>query len=233
MICIIIPTYNEKENIFKLIDNINKLKLRAKIIIVDDSKQKLLSLGRKKNVKYIYRGKKLGRGSAVLLGLKNQIKNISNKVFIEMDADFSHNPNELKRNLKYFRKKKLNFLISSRYLKNSKIVNWPFSRHLLSKFSNILARFLLGVPIKDYTNGYRIYDRLSAKHVLKNCSPKSGGFIVLSDIALELYKNQFKIGEINTIFVNRIRGDSKASINEIINAFFGIWKIFILKRLFG
>ncbi len=233
MICIIIPTYNEKENIFKLIDNINKLKLRAKIIIVDDSKRKLLSLKRKKNVKYIYRGKKLGRGSAVLFGLKNQIKNISNKVFIEMDADFSHNPNELKRNLKYFRKKKLNFLISSRYLKNSKIINWPFSRHLLSKFSNILARFLLGVPIRDYTNGYRIYDRLSAKHILKNCSPKSGGFIVLSEIALELYKNQFKIGEINTIFVNRIRGDSKASINEIINAFFGIWKIFILKRLFG
>lgn len=233
MICIIIPTYNEKENIFKLIDNINKLKLRAKIIIVDDSKRKLLSLKRKKNVKYIYRGKKLGRGSAVLFGLKNQIKNISNKVFIEMDADFSHNPNELKRNLKYFRKKKLNFLISSRYLKNSKIINWPFSRHLLSKFSNILARFLLGVPIRDYTNGYRIYDRLSAKHILKNCSPKSGGFIVLSEIALELYKNQFKIGEINTIFVNRIRGDSKASINEIINAFFGILRIFILKRLFG
>ncbi len=233
MICIIIPTYNEKENIFKLVDKINKLKLKAKIIIVDDSKDQIPSISKMKNVSYIFRGKKLGRGSAVLFGLKNEIKNLSNKIFIEMDADFSHNPNELKRNLKYFKKKKLNFLISSRYLNDSKIINWPFSRHLLSKFSNILARILLGVPIKDYTNGYRIYDRLSAKHILKNCSPNLGGFIILSEIALELHKNNFRIGEINTIFVNRVRGDSKASFKEIINAFFGIWKIFVIKRLFS
>ena len=232
MICIIIPTYNEKENIFKLIDSINKLKINARIIIVDDSKEKLKSLNKKKNVRYIYRGKKLGRGTAVLLGIKYQLKNLKNKIFVEMDADFSHNPNELKRNIKYFKKKKLNFLISSRYLKESKIINWPFSRHLLSKLSNILARLLLAVPIKDYTNGYRIYDRSAAQHILNKCSTTNSGFIILSEIALELHKNNFKIGEIKTIFVNRIRGASKASFIEIFNAFLGIWKIFISKRLF-
>lgn len=106
MICIIIPTYNEKENIFKLVNKINNLKLNARIIIVDDSKNRIPSISKMKNVSYIFRGKKLGRGSAVLFGIKKEIKNLSNKIFIEMDADFSHNPNELKRNLKYFKKKK-------------------------------------------------------------------------------------------------------------------------------
>lgn len=233
MICIIIPTYNEKENIYKLISRLNKLKLSIKIVIVDDSKKPLTQLKKLKNVKYIHRSKKLGRGSAVMTGIKSEINNKKNKIFLEMDADFSHSPNEIKRNLKYFNKQKLNFLIASRYLQKSKIMNWPLSRHLLSKISNILARILLGVPIKDYTNGFRFYDRAAAKYILRKCNPsKTSGFIILSEIALELYKKNFRIGEIQTIFVNRTRGESKANLSEIFSAFFGILMIFIKKRVF-
>ena len=109
MICIVIPTYNEKENIIKLVNFINKLRLNSKIIIVDDSKEKISRLNNIKNVKYLFRGKKLGRGSAVLYGFKKFLKNKNNKMFIEMDADFSHDPKEIKRNLLYFNKHKLNF----------------------------------------------------------------------------------------------------------------------------
>ena len=102
MICIVIPTYNEKENIFKLINKILSINLNIKIVVVDDSREKLIKLKRIKKIKYLYRGKKLGRGSAVLMGMRHALKDKNNKIIIEMDADFSHNPRELKRNINHF-----------------------------------------------------------------------------------------------------------------------------------
>lgn len=232
MIAIIIPTYNEDENILKLINKIFNIPLKVKIIVVDDSEKPLSKIAKIKNVKFIHRGKKLGRGSAVLVGVKKALKDKNNKIIIEMDADFSHKPKEIYSNVNYFIKKKLNFLIASRYLKKSKIINWPFSRHLLSKFSNYLARILLGIPIQDYTNGFRFYDRKAAKHIIKKCSKsKSTGFILLSEVAMELYINKFRIDERPTTFINRTRGESKASLSEIFNSFFGLLKLFAKYRL--
>ena len=233
MICIIIPTYNEKENIFKLISEIQGIISDVNIIVVDDSREKLPRLEGFNKVLYIYRGSKLGRGSAVLIGMNEALKNNKNETFIEMDADFSHDPKELERNIKYFKKNNLNFLIASRYLKDSKIINWPFSRHLLSKMSNILARLLLNVPIKDYTNGFRFYDKKAAQHIIKNCkNSKSTGFILLSEIVVELYSDNFKMSEISTVFVNRTRGESKVNFSEIFNSFWGLIKLFLNKRVF-
>lgn len=233
MISIIIPTYNEEENIVKLIHSIFNIPLKFNVIVVDDSPKINPNVKKIKNVIYIYRGKKLGRGSAVLIGIKKALKNNKNKIIIEMDADFSHKPQEIKSNISYFYRKKLNFLIASRYLKKSKILNWPVSRRILSKFSNLLARILLNIPIKDYTNGFRFYDRSAAKHILKKCSKsKSSGFILLSEIAMELYINKFKIDERPTIFINRTRGESKASFSEIIKSFFGLLSLFAKYKLF-
>ena len=232
MICIIIPTYNEKENIFKLIEEITKLIENVNIVVVDDSVDKLDALKKIDNVSYIHRGSKLGRGSAVLEGIKEGLLKEKNKIFIEMDADFSHDPKELKKNIDYFKKENLNFLIASRYVEGSKIINWPLSRHLLSKFSNFLAKFLLRVPINDYTNGFRFYDKNAAKHVIKKCEySKSTGFILLSEIVLELYKNNYKISEISTIFVNRVRGESKVNFNEILNSFIGLLKLYLSTKI--
>ena len=232
MISIIIPIYNEEENIIRLIERIFKIPLKTNIIIVDDSKKPLLKLRKIKKVQYIFRGKKLGRGSAVLIGIKKALMKKKNKIIIEMDADFSHRPQEIRANIKYFINKRLNFLIASRYLKNSKIINWPMSRHLLSKFSNLLARILLNIPIKDYTNGFRFYDRSAARHIVQKCSKsKSNGFILLSEIAMELYIDKFKIDERPTIFFNRTRGESKASLNEILSSFFGLLRLFIRYKL--
>ena len=121
---IIIPTYNELDNIERLIKEIKKKVKNSTIFIVDDSKKNdigRLIFNKKIKVKYFHRKKKYGRGSAVLYGLKEAIKNKNNKIFIEMDADFSHDPKELINNIKFFKKKKLDLLIASRYLKNSKI----------------------------------------------------------------------------------------------------------------
>jgi dolichol-phosphate mannosyltransferase len=232
MISIIIPTYNEEENIIKLINKIFNIPLKINIIVVDDSKSILRKIRKVRKVKYIHRGKKLGRGSAVLVGIKKSLKNKRNRIIIEMDADFSHRTEEILPNINYFNKNKLNFLIASRYLKESKILNWPISRHILSKFSNLLAKLMLRIPIQDYTNGFRFYDRKAAEHILKKCSRShSSGFILLSEIAMELYINKFKLDERPTIFVNRSRGESKASFSEIINSLFGLLRLFIKYKL--
>ena len=163
---IVIPTFNEENNIVKLIKTIKSKFKDSLIVIVDDSLHKKIWHLIKKNklkVSYIYRGKKLGRGSAVRVGLKELLKNKKIKFFVEMDADFSHNPDELSKNINYFYKNSLDLLIGSRYLKKSKIINWSLSRRIFSFLANYLARNLLKIPISDFTNGYRIYSKNSDK----------------------------------------------------------------------
>ncbi|MDC3099026.1 hypothetical protein OA337_00485, partial [Candidatus Pelagibacter sp.] len=153
-------------------------------------------------------------------------------VFIEMDADFSHSPYELKRNINYFLYKKLDLLISSRYLKKSKIINWSLSRKILSYLSNFLAELLLSANLTDYTNGYRIYSKSATKIITKKCGLISNSFITLSDIIITLKNYKKKIGEIDGKFVNRVRGESKVNFMMIISSLNGLFKLFIYKRIF-
>ena len=231
---IVIPAYNEKKNIIKLIKAIRR-KINCVIIIVDDSTnletQKIILRNKVKNLKYFNRGKKSGRGSAVLFGFRKLIqikKNID--CIIEMDADLSHSPNELLRNLKFFFRNSSDLLIGSRYVKGSQILNWPLSRRILSKLSNILAKFLLGVPVNDYTNGFRFYSKRAAKTIISKCNKTGGGFIILSEIILILWLKGFRITEIKSIFKNRTRGESSVNFMLICESFFGLLKLYLLKK---
>ena len=230
---IVIPTFNEENNIVKLIKTIKSKFKDSLIVIVDDSLHKKIWHLIKKNklkVSYIYRGKKLGRGSAVRVGLKKLLKNKKIKFFVEMDADFSHNPVELPKNINYFYKNSLDLLIGSRYLKKSKIINWSLSRRIFSFLANYLARNLLKIPISDFTNGYRIYSKNSVKKIIKNCGKVGGGFIMLSEILVELHINNFKIREIESIFVNRERGESSVNLKLILVSLLGLIKLYFNKK---
>ena len=230
---IVIPAFNEEKNIIRLVKKIKSKIKDSSIIIVDDSYQRdTWSLIKKNKLKvnYVHRGKKLGRGSAVLFGLKRLLKNKKINIFIEMDADFSHNPKELPRNIKYFEKKSLDLLIGSRYLKKSKIVNWSLSRRIFSLLANFLARTLLRIPISDFTNGYRIYSKRSVKKIIKNCGKIGDGFIILSEILVELYVSNLKIGEIESVFVNRKRGESSVNLSLILVSFIGLIKLYFNKK---
>lgn len=232
-IVIIIPTFKEFDNISILVKLILRKIVNTKVIIVDDSPtDEIRSLFKKhkKRVHYIFRKKKIGRGSAVLEGIKFALKKYNSKIFIEMDADLSHNPNEIKKNLRFFKKKKIDLLISSRYLKKSKIINWPIKRKILSYLSNKLTRFLLEVPITDYTNGFRIYSKNAAQHVCNNCGKIGDGFIILSEILVQLYYNNYKISETETTFINRLRGQSSVNFLEIFKSLIGLVKIFEIKQ---
>tara|TARA_Y100001980_G_C14451384_1_gene235223 strand:- start:64 stop:771 length:708 start_codon:yes stop_codon:yes gene_type:complete len=229
-IVIVIPTYKEKDNIFKLTNKILKLHPKTRIYVVDDTKdENLKKYFKSKKIKYFLRKKQKGRGSAVLYGLKKSLKNTTSKIFIEMDADFSHDPKELKSKILFFKKRNLDLLISSRYLKKSKIINWSLQRLLFSKLSNLLARYLLNVGVTDYTNGYRVYSRRSVKLITKKCGKIGDGFIVLSEILLMIKLNNFKIHELPTIFVNRKRGQSSVNFKLIIQSLVGLIKLYFIK----
>jgi len=229
---IIIPTFNEKENIEKLISRILFNIPDADIFIIDDTLENdIKTIIKKFKINYHHRGKKLGRGSAVLMGFAEALKIDKYDVFIEMDADLSHNPDEINNNLKKFRSENLDLLISSRYLAKSSIINWGFNRKLFSKASNILARFLLSIPVSDYTNGFRFYSFDAIKFVTANCGRIGGGFVILSEILMQLYYNNFKVGETSTIFRNRVRGESSVNTKEVINSLLGLWKLYKIKKI--
>ena len=231
-ISIVVPTFKEKANIKKLVKLIKCEIEVSKIIIVDDSPEEGIKdeINDFNDVEYIYRGKKLGRGSAVIEGLNFSQKQFDSEIFIEMDADLSHDPKELKENLELFKKNNYDLLIASRYLKKSKIINWSIQRKIFSFLANLLAKFLLNIPITDYTNGYRIYSKNAAQHIIKNCGNIGDGFIILSEILVELYYNNFKIGETSSKFVNRVRGESSVNLNEIVGSLIGLMKIYKLKN---
>tara|TARA_B110000438_G_C15796974_1_gene643289 strand:- start:1335 stop:2057 length:723 start_codon:yes stop_codon:yes gene_type:complete len=231
-IAIIIPAYKESENIENLIFTILSFLKDPMIIIVDDSPNNEIKekIKRFNNIRYIYRGKKLGRGSAVIEGMKTLIKEERVNKIIEMDADLSHSPSEIENNLIIFEKNSLDLLISSRYLKDSRIVNWGLQRRVFSSLANKLAKFVLKIPITDYTNGFRIYSKNSIKHIVENCGNIGGGFIILSEILVELYFNNFKIKEVHSTFKNRIRGESSVNLGLIMESFFGLFKVYKKKR---
>ena len=232
-IAIIIPTYNEEKNIGRLIKNIKHYVGKVLIVVVDDSNNnKILTIIKKKKLDILYfnRGKKAGRGSAVIFGLKKLLTKKKIEAFIEMDADFSHDPVELKRNINFFFNNSLDLLIGSRYLKRSKIINWSLSRRIFSSLANFLARNLLQIPITDFTNGFRIYSRRSAKKIINNCGKIGDGFIILSEILVVLHLNNFKINEIHSKFVNRVRGESSINFKLILQSFIGLIKIYLKKR---
>ena len=231
MIGIIIPTFREKENILKLSNKLIKLYPSCKIFIVDDTKEYNLKkyFADKKKIIYIYRKNKIGRGSAVIYGFKKAYLTKKIKIFVEMDADFSHKPEELKNNIKKFKKMNLDLLIASRYLKKSKIYNWSIQRRIFSFLANLLAKFLLNVGVSDYTNGYRIYSRRALKVVISKCGKIGDGFIVLSEFLLQLKLHNFKISETPSIFVNRKRGESSVNLRLILQSLFGLVKLYLIK----
>lgn len=230
---IIIPTYKEAENIGALIRELRAVIPECSIVVVDDSPdpdtERAVERVADPNTRLIRRETKDGRGSAVLVGLKIHLKSGCQRI-VEMDADFSHHPSELPGLLDAMDEKGVDMLIASRYLSESRIVNWPWTRLVFSRSSNRLARALLRVPVHDYTNGYRVYSREAAETVADTCGRIGRGFIPLSETLVNLYYRGFRVGEVATVFVNRVRGESSVTFSEVRNAFFGLLRIWRMRR---
>ncbi len=218
---IIIPTFNENQNIDSLIVKIMQLRPQPFIIVVDDNSPDGTAQIVEKNLKrfpklfLIKRNQKAGRGSAVLAGLKLAMQNMNVTHLIEMDADFSHDPRELPHILRTC--VKADFVVASRYVDKSQIINWPLPRRIFSKLANIFARSILLVPVHDYTNGYRCYSR-SALELIDLNRLEEIGYALLMEMLYRAKQEKLNIVEVPTVFVNRRRGKSNTTFKEILNA---------------
>ncbi len=196
---VVIPTYNERNGVVQAILSIKSEVPDAEIIIVDDNSPDNTAnlvkarFRKDKKVRVVVRKKKGGRGSAVMRGFSEGLKNKHAKYFIEMDADLCHNPKYIKQLVDTCRK--ADVVIASRYLPGSKVTGWSMKRKLMSHAINTLAKLLLRIPISDYTDGFRCYSRNTVKFL---CSQKfrSRGYIVLSEAAFLCFKKGFVLKEV-------------------------------------
>jgi dolichol-phosphate mannosyltransferase len=230
---IVIPAYREEENIVRLCSEISKLVPESKILVVDDSPSDLSVVAIREaaipNVEIIHRKIKSGRGSAVLFGITKILEDEVDFV-LELDADFSHPPEQILQLILKAQESNCDLLIASRYLKGSKILGWPISRRIFSFAANKLARTCLKVPVQDYTNGYRLYSARAAKELIASCGRLGDGFIILSEVLVNLYFKGYQVCEVPTVFVNRVRGVSSLGHKEIVSAALGLIKITKLRR---
>ena len=226
---VIIPTYNEIENIEKMVRMVFSLPREFHILIVDDESPDGTGLEVKKLQKEFInrlnieeRKGKMGLGSAYIHGFRWGLKNNFDYIF-EMDCDFSHNPNDLLKLLEVC-ENGADLAIGSRYCKGGKIHNWPIGRILMSYFASVYVRLVLWLPIKDTTAGFKCY----RNHVLKSIELneiKFKGYAFQIEMKYRAYKKRFKIVEVPIIFTDRIFGESKMNTKIFKEAILGVIKM--------
>ena len=232
-ILVIIPTYNESQNIGNLINVIDSLDIDLDFLIIDDnSPDRTYDIVKKimkenSRVNLIVQDKKAGLGTAYKKGFNWAIINDYDKI-IQIDADMSHDPNSIPQLIKESQQNDL--IIGSRYIKGVNVVNWPMSRLLLSYFANIYVKILTWMPVNDSTSGYKCI----SIEVLKSIDlskVQSQGYSFQIEINFLAYVKGFKIKEIPIIFHDRTVGESKMSKSIILEAIFMVPRL-ALKRFF-
>tara|TARA_B100001758_G_C18364156_1_gene587497 strand:- start:192 stop:920 length:729 start_codon:yes stop_codon:yes gene_type:complete len=223
---IIIPTYNEKENIEKIIRKVFALEKEFHVLIVDDGSpdktSEIVKKLQKEYAKILFleeRAEKLGLGTAYIFGFKWALKK-NYKYIFEMDADFSHDPNDLIRLYRASQNGEA-LAIGSRYVNGVNIVNWPMSRLLMSFFASKYVKFITGMPINDSTAGFKCYNRkiLEAINLDKI---QFIGYAFQIEMKFKAWKYGFDIVEVPVIFTDRKEGKSKMSSNIFFEAVLGV-----------
>ncbi len=226
---VIIPTYNEKENIEKIIRKVFSLDGDYHILIIDDGSPdgtanivKNLQKEFGENLFIVERKGKLGLGTAYIAGFKWALEHDYDYIF-EMDADFSHNPDDLHK-LYEACEKGAGLAIGSRYCNGISVVNWPIGRVIMSYYASAYVRTVLGMKIFDCTAGFKCYTKEVLQTIdLNNIQMNGYGFQI--EMKYTTYKLGFKIKEVPIIFINRTEGTSKMSSGIFGEAFWGVLKM--------
>lgn len=228
---VIIPTYNEKENIEAIITAVMELPIEFNVLVIDDGSPdgtaaivKSLMAGKFKNRLFLVeRSGKLGLGTAYICGFKWAIEHKADYIF-EMDADFSHNPQDLLKLYDACANQGADLAIGSRYVTGVNVVNWPMGRVLMSYFASKYVRTVLGVNIHDTTAGFVAYKR----HTLETMELdkiRFKGYAFQIEMKFTAHKCGAKIIEVPIVFVNRVLGTSKMSGGIFSEALFGVIKL--------
>ncbi|MBO6190215.1 MAG: polyprenol monophosphomannose synthase [Alloprevotella sp.] len=228
---VIIPTYNEKENIEKIIRAVFGLEKAFDILIIDDGSpdgtaaivKRLQADEFSGRLHLIERSGKLGLGTAYIAGFKWAVGEGYDYVF-EMDADFSHDPNDLPRLYSACADDGADVAIGSRYVTGVNVVNWPMGRVLMSYYASKYVRLILGIPVHDTTAGFKCYRRRVLETIDLD-AVRFKGYAFQIEMKYTAYKLGFKIKEVSVIFVNRQEGTSKMSGGIFSEALFGVWRL--------
>ncbi len=224
---VIIPTYNEKENIENIIRAVFNQPIDFHILIIEDGSPdgtalivKELQAEFSNKLFMIERKGKLGLGTAYITGFKWALEHNYDYIF-EMDADFSHNPTDLPKLYKACSEKGADVAIGSRYVSGVNVVNWPIGRVLMSYFASKYVRFVLGVKISDTTAGFKCYKNIVLKTIELD-KIRFKGYAFQVEMKFTAFKCGFKVVEVPIIFINRELGTSKMNSGIFGEAFFGV-----------
>ncbi|MCW8898677.1 MAG: polyprenol monophosphomannose synthase [Flavobacteriales bacterium] len=224
---IIIPTYNERENLEKMVRKVFSLKKDFHLLIVDDNSPdgtaQIVKDLQKEFPGKLYleeRKGKLGLGTAYIHGFKWALKNNYEYIF-EMDCDFSHNPNDLIKLYNTCAKDGADLAIGSRYVTGVNVVNWPMGRVLMSYYASAYVRLVTGMKIRDTTSGFKCYKRKVLERI-KLDKIKFKGYAFQIEMKFTTYKLGFKIVEVPIIFTDRLEGTSKMSKGIFKEAILGV-----------
>ncbi len=227
---VIIPTYNECENIEPLLLRVFSLDIPLDVLVVDDDSPdgtadivKKLQTKFSENLHLLSRQNKSGLGTAYIEGFQYALDKGYQYIF-EMDADFSHNPKDLVRLYLTCHEEGIDLAIGSRYVTGVNVVNWPIGRVLMSYFASSYVRFITGMPIRDTTAGFKCYHRRVLETIDLN-KIKFMGYAFQIEMKFAAWKLGFKIKEIPIVFTDRTRGESKLSKGIFKEAVFGVIKM--------
>jgi dolichol-phosphate mannosyltransferase len=225
---VVIPTYNEKENISALFDEIFKNMPDIHILIVDDNSPDGTAqivkgrMAEDERIHIIERAGKMGLGTAYCAGFAWALEQ-KYEVIMEMDADFSHDPKDLPRLLAELNKG-YDLVIGSRYIDGMNVVNWPLSRLILSYGASLYTRIISGLPVKDCTGGFKCF-RATALEKIDFDTIHSNGYGFQIEMNYRVWKNKDKIKELSIVFTDRVNGVSKMNNKIIHEAVFLVWKL--------
>ncbi len=226
---IIIPTYNERENVVKMAHALMALDRELSVLFVDDNSPdgtaqliNDLILDFPERIFLENRSEKQGLGTAYICGFKWALARNYSYIF-EMDCDFSHNPSDVLR-LRKACEEGADLAIGSRYCKGGSVKNWPWKRVLMSYFASVYVRMVLWIPMKDTTAGFKCYSAQVLKTILLD-NIKFKGYAFQICMKYAAFKHQFKVVEIPIVFIDREMGESKMSTGIFKEAFFGVWKM--------
>ena len=227
---VIIPTYNEKENIEAIIKTVFKQKKRFHVLVVDDNSPdgtanivEDLMTRYPKSLFIEKRKGKNGLGTAYIHGFKWAIEKKYDYI-IEMDADFSHNPKDLVRLYNACEKDGADVSVGSRYSQGVNVVNWPMKRVLLSYFASKYVRFITGIPVHDTTAGFVCYKR-NVLETIRLDKIRFVGYAFQIEMKFKTWKLGFNIKEVSVVFTDRTLGESKMSDGIVYEALFGVLKM--------
>ena len=227
---VIIPTYNERENIENIIRTVFRLEKEFHILIIEDGSPdgtaaivKTLQQEFPERLFMVERKGKLGLGTAYIAGFKWALAHTYDYIF-EMDADFSHNPDDLPKLYKACAEQGGDVAIGSRYVSGVNVVNWPMGRVLMSYFASKYVRFITGIPVYDTTAGFKCYRR-QVLETIELDKIRFKGYAFQIEMKFTAYKCGFNIIEVPVMFINRELGTSKMDSSIFGEAVFGVIKL--------